>query len=201
MFDETLTVIILAGGKSQRMGTDKARLFWEGKPLLHHLVDRFQGAGMKVVVAGGPSEWAARLQGLSVPVVSDLPEHAGFGPLAGLEAGLCAVRDEIVGLVACDLPFASPPILQLLTQTLQKSKTDAAVPIVGNMPQPLHAIYARSCFPALVASLEHPDKSMRSFLQRLSVAWVDEATLRSVADPVLACFNLNRLPSGQQRNR
>ncbi len=200
MLGETLTVIILAGGKSQRMGTDKAKLLWEGKPLLVHLVDRFQTVGMKVVIAGGPSEWAERLKGLSVPIVSDLPEHSGFGPLAGLEAGLQAVKDEIVGLVACDLPFASPPMLRLLTRMLHQSKTQAAVPVVGGMPQPLHAVYARTCLPSLVSSLEHPDKSMRSFLRRLPVTWVDEATLRSVADPVLACLNLNRLPNGQQRN-
>jgi len=89
-----VTVIVLAGGKSKRMGADKALIEWQGKPLLWQIVERFQRAGFSVIVAGGPYEWAQRLKGLPVPVVADLPAHEGFGPLAGIEAGLLNIKTQ-----------------------------------------------------------------------------------------------------------
>ena len=195
-----MTVIVLAGGKSKRMGADKALIEWQGKPLLWQIVERFQRAGFSVIVAGGPYEWAQRLKGLPVPVVADLPAHEGFGPLAGIEAGLLNIKTQspvprpsslvpFVGVIACDLPFADPNLLSWLAG--QIGDADAVVPIVDGEPQPLHAVYARSCLPHLVAQLESQDKSVKSFLRRLKVVWVSEEEWQKVADPICLKAHLN----------
>jgi molybdopterin-guanine dinucleotide biosynthesis protein MobB len=195
-----VTVIVLAGGKSKRMGADKALIKWQGKPLLWQIVERFQRAGFSVIVAGGPYEWAQRLKGLPVPVVADLPAHEGFGPLAGIEAGLLNIKTQppvprpsslvpFVGVIACDLPFADPNLLSWLAG--QIGDADAVVPIVDSEPQPLHAVYARSCLPHLVAQLESQDKSVKSFLRRLKVVWVSEEEWQKVADPICLKAHLN----------
>jgi molybdopterin-guanine dinucleotide biosynthesis protein len=195
-----VTVIVLAGGKSKRMGADKALIKWQGKPLLWQIVERFQRAGFSVIVAGGPYEWAQRLKGLPVPVVADLPAHEGFGPLAGIEAGLLNIKTQppvpcpvshvpLIGVVACDLPFADPNLLSWLAG--QIGDADAVVPIVDSEPQPLHAVYARSCLPHLVAQLESQDKSVKSFLRRLKVVWVSEEEWQKVADPICLKAHLN----------
>jgi Molybdopterin-guanine dinucleotide biosynthesis protein A len=124
-----MTVVILAGGKSKRLGTDKALLEWQGKPLLLQLVERFKRAGFSVIVAGGPSEWAQRLQGMPAPIVADLPAHEGFGPLAGIEAGFLSIKTQspvprpaslvpFIGVVACDLPLADPNLLYWLAEKM-----------------------------------------------------------------------------------
>ena len=198
--EATVTVIVLAGGKSKRMGADKALIEWKGKPLLWQIVERFQRAGFSVIVAGGPYEWAQRLKGLPVPVVADLPAHEGFGPLAGIEAGLLSIKTQppvtcpvshvpLIGVVACDLPFADPNLLSWLAG--QIGDADAVVPIVDGEPQPLHAVYARSCLPHLVAQLESQDKSVKSFLRRLKVVWVSEEEWQKVADPICLKAHLN----------
>ncbi len=195
-----VTVIVLAGGKSKRMGADKALIEWQGKPLLWQIVERFQRAGFSVIVAGGPYEWAQRLKGSPAPVVADLPAHEGFGPLAGIEAGLLSIKPQspvprpsslvpFVGVVACDLPFADPNLLSWLAG--QIGDADAVVPIVDGEPQPLHAVYARSCLPHLVAQLESQDKSVKSFLRRLKVVWVSEEEWQKVADPICLKAHLN----------
>lgn len=183
------TVVLLAGGRSQRMGADKALLPWKGKPLLWHLVERFQGAGFFVLIAGGPWKWAKRLEGGPAPVVPDLPAHEGFGPLAGMEAGLLATREERVGVVACDLPYAEPKLLTWLAE--RGEEVHAVVPLLGSQPQPLHAVYARSCLPLLKAQLEGPDHSVQAFLRRLEVLWVEEAEWRTVAEPACLTVHLN----------
>jgi molybdopterin-guanine dinucleotide biosynthesis protein MobB len=198
--EATVTVIVLAGGKSKRMGADKALIEWQGKPLLWQIVERFQRAGFSVIVAGGPYEWAQRLKGLPVPVVADLPAHEGFGPLAGIEAGLLSIKTQppvprlsslvsFVGVIACDLPFADPNLLSWLAG--QIGDADAVVPIVDSEPQPLHAVYARSCLPHLVAQLESQDKSVKSFLRRLKVVWVNEEEWQKIADPICLKAHLN----------
>lgn len=186
-----LTVLFLAGGKSKRLGVDKALLMWAGKPLLGHLIDRFRKAGFKVLVAGGPESWAQRLKGFRVPVISDLPSHAGFGPLAGLEAGFLATKENRLGLVACDAPFADPKLLRHLLDRLTEVDADAIIPRLQGQPQPLFAAYRRTCLPTLIAQLERDEKSMHAFLSRLRVIWVDEAVLKDIGDIRSVTVNLN----------
>jgi len=73
----------------------------------------------------------------------------------------------------------------------QIGDADAVVPIVDGEPQPLHAVYARSCLPHLVAQLESQDKSVKSFLRRLKVVWVSEEEWQKVADPICLKAHLN----------
>jgi len=184
-----IAVVILAGGKSNRLGTDKAFLRWQGKPLLLQIVERFRNFGFSVIVAGGPQDWAQRLKGIDAPIVADLPAHEGFGPLAGIEAGFLQTDAKLLGVVACDLPFADPKLLSWLSE--QIGDADAVVPLVGDEPQPLHAIYSRSSLPHLVAQLESQDRSVKGFLKRLKVVWVDEAKWKEVADPSCLRAHLN----------
>ncbi|MFA4016972.1 MAG: hypothetical protein RUDDFDWM_002084 [Candidatus Fervidibacterota bacterium] len=184
-----MTVIILAGGKAKRFGMDKALLNWHGKPLLWRIAERFQEAGFTVIVAGGPLKWAQRLQWMPLHIVADLPAHEGFGPLAGIEAGLLSTSDRLIGVVACDLPFAEPILLSWLSE--QIGDADAIVPIVDNKPQPLHAVYARSCLPHLVAQLESEDKSVNGFLKQLKVVHVEEERWQKIADTACLKVHLN----------
>lgn len=71
-------LVLLAGRKSSRMGTDKALLNWQGKPILLVLIERFQAVEFSVSIAGGSVEWSKRLENIPAPIVPDLPSHKGF---------------------------------------------------------------------------------------------------------------------------
>ncbi|MEZ8222052.1 molybdenum cofactor guanylyltransferase /molybdopterin guanine dinucleotide biosynthesis accessory protein MobB [Candidatus Fervidibacteria bacterium JGI MDM2 JNZ-1-D12] len=184
-----LTVILLAGGRSKRMGEDKALMQWQGKPLLQVLVERFWAAGFSVLVSGGSADWSKRLTNMPVPVIPDLPAHENFGPLAGIEAGILNTRTKLVGVVACDLPFADPKLLSWLSEKI--GDADAAIPTFDGEPQPLHAVYARTCLPKLSEQLESDDKSVKEFLKRLKVLYFPEGEWMHVADAKCLTVHLN----------
>lgn len=196
---ESPPVILLAGGRSKRMGIDKALLNWHGKPLLRVLVERFQAAGFTVMIAGGTverSKWLANIANIHANIAPDLPAHEGFGPLAGIEAGLLQTKAEVVGVVACDLPYAEPKLIKWLAKRM--GAAEAVVPMLNDEPQPLHAVYARSCLPKLVAQLESQDKAVKSFLRHLEVLYVPQVEWQQVADKNCLAVHLNE-PEDLQR--
>jgi molybdopterin-guanine dinucleotide biosynthesis protein A len=150
--------IVLAGGASRRMGTDKAALRMpDGEVLLDRAVRHLTEAGAdEVVVATGT---AGRLGELPWTEVGD-GAHAGRGPLAGLLAALSllagADRPPLALVLAVDLPFASPTVLRWLARELAVTGVPGLLPLaaVAARPQPLHAAYQPAAVaPHLAASL------------------------------------------------
>lgn len=157
------------------MGRDKALIEFEGEPLARRVVTRLASACREVIVASGDGR---RLDWLGLPQVADARPDSG--PLGGLVAGLEQARDELVAVVAVDMPFASPAVLCLLAGL--REREDAAVPIVGGWAQPLHAVYARASAPRLRASLESGCLAMHRALEELDVLRVERSEW-SRADP------------------
>lgn len=138
---QPLTGLVLAGGASRRMGTDKALLVVDGERLADRAVRVLSTVCERVVVASGER----RLAGLAVEQLADaLP---GAGPLGGLVAGLEAARTPLVAVLAVDLPDAAPEVFTDLAQRWRGEP--ALVPVVGGRPQALHAVWAASAAVAL----------------------------------------------------
>lgn len=173
------TAIILAGGDSQRMGSDKADLLFDGQSLLHRVNAAMQQAFPKVIL----SVRQPRPE-IDMPQVCDDPSYAG--PLAGLVSGLAKIDTSWAFVVACDMPFIKTPVIHLLAQ--KRAGCQAVVPIVQGFPQPLAAFYARSCLDVIQAHLQAGGKnSLRAVLERLDVCYVDEVEMLA-ADPGLRSF-------------
>jgi molybdopterin-guanine dinucleotide biosynthesis protein A len=193
------TVIILAGGRSSRMGgRPKALLPWAGATLLEHIAAQARAAARETLLVLR-SEEAALLRRVAVvggeglqapPGVTGVGDvYAGCGPLGGLHAGLRAARFERCLLVGCDMPFVRPRIMRALLARL--SGSDAAVPRTAEGPHPLVAAYSRRCLAAAEAQLASDDRRMTSLLERVRVRWVTERELREL-DPDLRCLvNVN----------
>jgi molybdopterin-guanine dinucleotide biosynthesis protein A len=110
----------------------------------------------------------------------------GAGPLAGLAAGLGQVNTPWAFVVACDMPFVEPAMVELLGQ--YRPHYQAVVPVVQGHPQPLAAFYAGSCLATIRAHLAGGGKnSLRAVLEQLQVRYVDETELLK-ADPALRSF-------------
>lgn len=143
--DPGLAGLLLAGGASRRMGTDKALLVVGGQTLAARgvaLLRAVCGGGVLVAPGGRPL-------GLGLDEVPDAVP--GSGPLGGLVAGLERAAAPLVAVLAVDLPLASGPVLRALAAVWDGE--DAVLPVVGGRREPLHAVWSAAAAPALRAEL------------------------------------------------
>jgi len=133
----TVAAFILAGGKSMRMGADKAFIMLDGRPLLARALELAHSVSSDVRIVGDAAKFAP-----FGPVVADVFRNCG--PLGGIHAALRASRADLNLILAVDIPFVSPPLLQYL---IRRANTAAAaratVPQTSGRWQPLCAIYRR----------------------------------------------------------
>jgi molybdopterin-guanine dinucleotide biosynthesis protein A len=179
---EPRALIVLAGGRSRRMGRDKARLPVGTTILVERIIGRLAPAVDQVIVAGGsfPDLDGVRL------VADDEP---GAGPLTGIAAGLRALPGEVGWVVACDLPDVDPRVGELLFALA--ADVDAVVPRPGARPEALCAVYHRRLVPRIERMLAAGEHRVRALLEESRVSYVDAPELRNV-DPELRSFrNLN----------
>jgi molybdopterin-guanine dinucleotide biosynthesis protein A len=179
--------IVLAGGRSSRMGTPKAALEWHGSSLLRRTV------GIIARVTDGPVV-VVRAPGQDLPplppsteVVDDPQE--GLGPVQGLAAGLAALtgQAEVAFVSSTDMPFLHPAFVRRVLRAAQQDGVDVGLPVARGYPQPLAASYRVALAP-VAAKLVAEERLRPAFLfEQCVVDRLDEAALR--ADPVLAALD------------
>ena len=147
-----MTGIVLAGGRSSRMGSPKALLPFDGEPLIVHIVRRLQRLFTRIVVVAAPEQ---QLPDLPVTVVRD--EVAFQGPVGGIYYGLGAARDEIGFVTSCDAAFSNARLISHLLSLAPGF--DVIVPRWEGRLQPLNAVYRRTVLPALEA--QHANGELR----------------------------------------
>jgi len=165
-----ITIVLQAGGKSSRMGKDKAFLPFLGIPLIMRLVDRFQqlDAEMLIIANNLPS-----YQEIGLPVFEDL--RPGRGALGGLLTALSVPNTALVGLVAVDMPFASPELIKFMADRVDRENLDGMIPSTIHGVEPLHAVYRRETCLTLV------EEAIDQDLWRMK-AWHKNANLK-ILDP------------------
>jgi|YNPNPStandDraft_1061719.scaffolds.fasta_scaffold51311_1 molybdenum cofactor guanylyltransferase len=191
-----VSVLILAGGRSRRMGQDKIWMELEGVPLIERLVRRVLPLAGEILFSANAGErfeaLAAQLP-LPARVVAD--RFPGSGPLAGLHAGLSAARHDLLLALAADLPFVNPRLLRRLIGLA--AGFDAVVPQTpadeADLLQwePLHALYRRTCLPAIEAHLAAGDRQVICFFDEVRVRAVPPDELRRFDPDLLSFFNVN----------
>jgi molybdopterin-guanine dinucleotide biosynthesis protein A len=179
----TAAGIVLAGGRSSRMGTPKAALEWHGSTLLRRITGLVaRGVDGPVVVVRAPGQALPQLPG-SVEVVEDARE--GRGPLQGLAAGLAALDDRAEAAFASstDAPLLHPAFIRRVVGAMGDD-VDVVLPRAGGFPHPLAAAYRTALLP-LVERLLEADRLRPAFLfEECRVLRLDEDAL--LGDPALA---------------
>ena len=180
--------VVLAGGRSSRMGTPKAALEWHGSTLLRRtagIVWRAAGGPVVVVRAHG-QELPALPQGI---LVVDDPRESK-GPVQGIAAGLAALRGhaDIAFVSSTDMPFLHPAFIRRVLRVLGDSEsTDVALPVARGFRQPLAAAY-RVSLAEIAERLVKEDRLRPAFLfGECAVQELDDEALRK--DPVLAALD------------
>jgi molybdenum cofactor guanylyltransferase len=182
---EDCTAIILAGGDSQRMGRDKASLLLGEQTLLQRVIATMQQIFPHVIISVRQPR-----SDIDLPQVCDEPTDDGMpvssGPLAGVAASLARVTTPWSFVIACDMPFVVPAMVELLGK--YRGKCQAVVPVVQGHPQTLTAFYESSCLDTIRAHIASGGKnSLRAVLEKLRVRYVDETDLLKT-DPALRSF-------------
>ena len=174
----SLGLVILAGGRSSRMGRDKAALPWRGATLLTDLIRRSQGVAFDeiVVSANRPPDISALPSELSscVRVVAD--NYQGCGPLSGMEAAFRACTCSYCLVLSVDLPFYDfSPVKRLLPKLTQIPPVDLFLPMSESRPQPLAAVYRRGpTLKAVQATLAAEKRRVLSIVDALTVHILDD---------------------------
>jgi molybdenum cofactor guanylyltransferase len=177
--------VIVAGGRASRMGgRDKAFAAVGGEPIAVRTIRLFHHLFPQVLVATNRPE---RFAGLDVETVADV--YPGAGPLAGLHAALRVSRHPHAFVAACDMPGLDADVIGLLLGRI--GGTDAIVPRWEGDVEPLHAVYAVRCLPAMEASLRAGRYAMRDFLGEIAVDYVSETELRAVRGAAASLINVN----------
>ena len=182
------SAIVLVGGHSRRMGTDKALLQINGESFLSIIVRKVMTITDDVWVVG-------RHSNNHVQTVAPLPAQfiedsfANCGPLGGLHAGLQAMQHEAGIVVACDAPLISPALLQHMASLLN-GDYDAVVPRDDSGWHPLHAVYHKRCAALVEQSIRAGNRRVQDLLKLLRVRVIEPS---EVAQFDLQGFSLRNL--------
>jgi len=177
--------IILAGGKSRRMGgAPKALIPFGGRPLVQAIAETL-GSVLpdSLVVTNTPELYAF----LGLPMVGDVfPEG---GSLGGIFSGLRAVPGECGFAVACDMPFLNPALVRHMAE--RAGEGDVLIPEAAGELQTLHAIYAKRCLDPMERLLRAGRLKITGFFPEVRVVTLTDAEIARFEDPTLAFMNLN----------
>ena len=175
----SLGLIILAGGRSSRMGRDKAALPWRGATLLTDLLLRSQGVAFDeiVVSANRPPDLSSLPPDLAARIIVVADSFQGCGPLGGMEAAFRACTCLYCLVLSVDLPFYDfSPVKRLLPELAQMPPVDLFLPMSESRPQPLATVYRRRpALEAVQATLNAGKRRVLSIANTLSVRVLDDA--------------------------
>ncbi len=198
MSDERISVLIMAGGRSRRMGQDKLWMLLADKPLIQHVAESILPLAREVLFSANAVEpFAALAAQLPIPVRIVSDAHPGAGPLAGLRAGLSAMSGELLLALGGDMPFVN---LALVARMIALAPGfDAVVPetphpLTGELlREPLHALYRRTCLPAVAARLAAGDHRIVSFYPQVRVRAMGPDEIGRFDPDHRSFFNVNTL--------
>ena len=191
-----LSVAIIAGGKSARMGRDKAFVKLAGKPLIQHVIERSQNLGQTetILIANQPQ----RYRYLGLPVFSDVCPNKGS--LGGIYTALTYAQSPHTLVIACDMPFIKTELLRFMIAQISDA-IDIVVPRVGGYPQGLHAIYSQSCRQPIQEQLAANRLKVIRFYDRMRVRYLDEADYEPYDVDGRSFVNLNTPEELQQARK
>ena len=183
-----MSSIILAGGRSTRLGQDKTSLIFCGEKLLDRVIGHLNELGQEIILVLAKQQHN--------PCV-DYPQHmkiardplTGKGPLVGIYSGLKVSGDEFNTVVACDMPFLNIALMNYMIGLAPGF--DIVIPRVGTLVEPLHAVYSRNCLNVMEEMITKDDLKVSNLLKQTNVRYIEEGELDRFDPEHLSFFNIN----------
>jgi molybdopterin-guanine dinucleotide biosynthesis protein A len=179
-----VTGVILAGGQSSRMGSNKALLPYRGGRFIEAIHRQLAALFDSVLLVTNTPE---QYDFLDCPMVPDI--HPGMGALAGLHSGLHHSRTPHIFAVACDMPYLDDDLIRALVA--RRHGADVVIPEGLHGLEPLHAVYGRGCLPFMEEALLSGRRRIVSFFDHVRVLRYSREQVVAI-DPALDSFrNIN----------
>ena len=180
--------IVLAGGKGLRLGQDKASETIDNRSLLERVISRLNFFNSDILVVAAPKQSFPRLSGYpELRVVTDV--YPNKGPLGGVYTGLKASNSFYNLVVACDMPFLNQSLLRYMMRI--SAGFDLVVPRLGDLIEPLHAVYSKGCLAPAGSLLEQGDLRVRQLFNLVRVKYVEAEEIDRFDPEHLSFFNIN----------
>lgn len=178
-----VTGVILAGGQGRRMGgINKGLVEFKSRPMIAHVINRLEPQVDELLI--NANQKIEDYQRLGHKVFAD--SIGGFaGPLAGLQAGMVAAKNELVATAPCDSPFLPLDMVARLRKALIANDAQLSVVVTGSQPQPVFCLCYRKLLPHLTAYLESGGRKIDTWYATLKIAEVD------FGDETEAFMNIN----------
>ena len=179
--------IVLAGGKGLRLGRKKTLETINNATLLQTVVSQLAFLNSDTIIVTANEESFPRLTGSKLRVVTDI--YPGKGPLAAIYTGL-KISDSFYNLVvACDMPFLNRDLLRYMVQVAPDY--DIVVPRVGDMVEPLHAIYSKECLVPIETLIKQDSLSVNRLFALVRTRYVETEEIDRFDPQHLSFFNIN----------
>jgi len=192
-----LTIVVQAGGESSRMGEDKALKTFLGRPLIQRVVERLSPIADEIIVTTNrPADYTF----LNLRLTADL--KPGRGALGGLYTAIALATHPIVAVIACDMPFASPTLIERMSSLLIEEEADVVIARLapraeragksGEGYEPLHAVYRRdTCLPAIESAIEADQWKVIAWFPQVKVRVLIPEEINAADPEGLAFWNVN----------
>ncbi len=185
-----VTGVILAGGKSRRMGRNKAFLRLGNDTLIGHVIERLQSITHDLLlITNNPDEYVH----LDIEMYNDIIQNVGT--LGGIHSGLTYASHETVICVGCDSPFLSPNLLNYLVSAL--ADYDAVMPLTDKVDntqktlQTLCAVYSKRCIPIIAEMLKCSELRVHALRENANVLCVNPEIWKLYDPDGMSFFNVN----------
>ncbi len=183
-YNMAMTSIVLAGGKSIRLGRDKALEEIGGRSLIKRVIERLSLLGNEIIVVTSSSH---QLPDLGVKIVFD--SYPDKGNLVGIYSGLKEVESSHSLVVGCDMPFLNIALLRHIMAL--STGYDVVIPRVNDEVEPLHAVYSKKCLGPIEATLGEGKRRIVDFFPSVRVRYVDSTDIDKFDPQHLSFFNIN----------
>ena len=181
---QPISCIVLAGGESKRLGTDKGFLQIGDRFLIEDITEKMARIGDEVIIVTNSPH---RYSYLNTRLVGDI--YPGKGALGGIYSGLRAARHDYSLAVACDMPFLDLSLLRYMI--LLSPGQDVVIPRVGGLTEPLHAIYSKECLQPMERLLLAGGRRIIDFFPEVRVRYIEEQEIKLFDPQCLSFFNIN----------
>ncbi|HEX7364013.1 MAG TPA: molybdenum cofactor guanylyltransferase [Dehalococcoidia bacterium] len=182
--------IVLAGGKSLRLGRVKALERINNQLLIERTIERISPPARPVLVVTSQEQFDLIVAShLKVKVVLDL--FPGKGALGGIYTGLECADSFYSLIVGCDMPFLNRSLLRYITRCA--TGFDAVVPKMRNMLEPLHAVYSKNCLPLIRKMMEEDRLEILQLFDMVNTRYLGEEELVKIDSEGLSFFNINTM--------
>lgn len=179
-----VSVIVLAGGLSRRLGADKAFLEMDGQSLIQRIVTKMSSLSGDVVVVTNSAD---KFSHLGTRLIKDV--YPGKGALGGIYSGLLAAQNEHSVVVACDMPLLDLDLLRYMI--LLAHDQDVVIPRVDGFLEPLHTVYSRRCLEPINELLAQGGLKILDFFPKVRVRYVEEEEVNIFDPEHLSFWNVN----------